>query len=113
MSIYVETRIQGQLADLWEKTQDPQLHQRWDARFSSIKRLSRDNELPSETFHYSTRMGFGISIAGEGETIGLRDQSDRCTSSLRFWSNDPKSLISEGTDTGSMSQQKPEFDSSR
>jgi hypothetical protein len=65
------------MGDLWEKTQDPQLHQRWDARFSSIKRLSRANELQPQTFHYSTRIGFGISIAGEGATVGLREQSDR------------------------------------
>src|SRR5581483_6495186 len=79
VSIYVETRIHGQMADLWEKTQDPQLHQCWDARFSLIKPLARTNELQPQTFQYSTRIGFGISIAGEGETVCLRDQSGKCT----------------------------------
>lgn len=96
MSIYVETRIQAPMADLWQKTQDPRLHQRWDARFSSITYRRRLNESQPQKFHYATRLGLGLAIAGEGETIGQRDDLDRCTSSLRFWSDDPKSLIREG-----------------
>lgn len=96
MSIYVETLIQAPMADLWEKTQYPQLHQHWDARFSSITYEPRANESQRQKFQYLTRIGCGLVIAGEGERIGQREGSDRCTSSLRFWSDDPKSLILEG-----------------
>ena len=44
MSIYLEARIHGQLNELWEKTQNPELHERWDARFTSIKYLPRAEE---------------------------------------------------------------------
>jgi uncharacterized membrane protein YphA (DoxX/SURF4 family) len=43
-------------------------------------------------------MGFGLQIRGEGETIGNRtDPQGQRTSALKFWSDDPKSLIREGT----------------
>lgn len=96
MSIYVETRIRGSLDELWEKTQNPELHQRWDARFTSIAYLPREYESAPQRFLYSTRIGFGLGIAGEGETIARRDKEGQRTSSLRFWSDDSKSLIREG-----------------
>lgn len=96
MSIYVEAHIHGSMDDLWRKTQDPQLHEKWDARFTSIKYLPRENELEPQRFLYATRIGFGVSIDGEGETVDNRDDGGRRTSSLRFWSDDPKSLIREG-----------------
>ena len=97
MSIYVEALIQGSLDDLWEKTQKPELHERWDARFTSIKYLPRKEESETQRFLYSTRIGFGVSVDGEGETVGSRDDNEgRITSSLRFWSKDSKSLICEG-----------------
>jgi hypothetical protein len=96
MSIYVEARIRGQLDDLWGKTQNPQLHESWDVRFTSIKYLSRAEESEPQRFLYSTRIGFGLSVDGEGETVDNRDDGGRRTSSLRFWSDDPKSLILEG-----------------
>ena len=97
MSIYVETRIQGSLDELWEKSQNPELHQRWDARFTTITYLPRADESEPQRFLYSTRIGFGLSVAGEGETVGsLNDEGGRRTSSLRFWSDDSKSLIREG-----------------
>jgi hypothetical protein len=39
MGIYVEIFIRGQLDDVWEKTQTPELHQRWDLRFTKIAYL--------------------------------------------------------------------------
>ena len=96
MSIYVETRIHGSLDDLWEKTQVPELHQRWDARFHSIQYLPRDSERQPQRFTYSTRIGCGFSIAGTGETVAECEIAGRRTSSLKFWSDDPKSLIREG-----------------
>ena len=97
MSIYVEILIRGSLDDLWEKTQDPKLHQRWDLRFSDIDYLPRQ---PGEAqkFLYKTRIGGGLRIEGAGESTGDRDDvSGQRTSALRFWSDDPKSLIRSGS----------------
>gem|GEM_PF-5589822 len=45
-------------------------------------------------FLYSTRIGAGLQIRGEGESAGERDDSSgQRTSALKFWSKDPKSLI--------------------
>jgi hypothetical protein len=82
--------------ELWQKTQQPDLHQRWDLRFTSITYLPREDNAP-QRFFYETRIGFGLAIAGEGESIGTRTSDRERTSSLRFWSDDLKSLISEGS----------------
>ncbi len=97
MSIYVEIRIRGHMDDLWQRTQNPELHECWDVRFTSIKYLSHSDESEPQRFLYSTRIGCGLAVHGEGETLGNRDEMEgRRTSSLRFWSDDPKSLIREG-----------------
>jgi DoxX-like protein len=97
MGIYVEIPIRASMDELWEKTQNPQLHERWDLRFSSIQYFPRLDDEPQK-FLYRTRIGFGLSIAGEGESVGTRDGEDGSrTSSLKFWSDDPKSLIRVGS----------------
>jgi hypothetical protein len=97
MSIYVETRIRGRLAELWQRTQDPALHERWDLRFSEIDYLPRRGDEP-QRFRYETRVGFGLRVRGEGESTGSRDgRSGERASALKFWSDDPKSLIREGS----------------
>lgn len=97
MSIYVEIRIRGRLENVWEHSQDPALHERWDLRFSEITYLPRRDNEP-QRFHYETRLGFGLRIRGVGESAGSRDgiSGDR-TSALKFWSDDPKSPIREGS----------------
>jgi hypothetical protein len=95
--IYVETLIRGSIAELWEKTQQPHLHQRWDLRFSTIDYLPRTSEAEPQRFLYTTRLGLGLSIAGGGESTGTRDVSGERTSALKFWSDDPKSLIRTGS----------------
>jgi len=96
--IYVEVRIQAPLDDVWRFTQDPQLHQRWDLRFSQIEYLARPDPAEPQRFLYATRIGFGLSIRGTGESAGQRSSGDGdTTSSLRFASDDPKSLIESGT----------------
>ncbi len=97
MSIYVEILIRSGIDDLWEKTQEPKLHQRWDLRFSEIDYLPRQ---PGEAqqFLYKTRIGGGLRIEGAGESTGERDDATgQRTSALRFWSDDPKSLIKLGS----------------
>jgi len=98
MSIFVEINIKADLDDLWSKTQVPGLHQRWDLRFTSIEYLPRESDSHPQKFLYSTRIGFGLKISGEGESVATRDSADGSrTSALKFWSDDPKSLILQGS----------------
>jgi hypothetical protein len=97
VSIYVEIFIHSPIDDLWEKTQEPKLHQRWDLRFSEIDYLPRQ---PGEAqkFRYATRIGAGMRIIGAGESTGERDnRGGQRTSALKFWSEDAKSLIQFGS----------------
>lgn len=97
MGIYVEILVRGAMEELWEKTQNPALHQRWDLRFSRIEYMPRTAGEPQK-FLYSTRIGAGMRIAGEGESTGERDEaSGQRTSALKFWSADRKSLIETGS----------------
>lgn len=96
MGIYVEIPIRSSMDELWEKTQNPQLHQRWDLRFTGIEYLPREAGQPQK-FLYRTRIGFGLKIDGKGESTGTRDAGGTLTSSLKFWSDDPKSLIRVGS----------------
>ena len=70
MSIYVEIRVRGSMDELWRQTQDPSLHERWDLRFSEIVYLPRPDETAPQRFSYATRIGFGLRIRGEGESVG-------------------------------------------
>ncbi|HEY8309916.1 MAG TPA: DoxX-like family protein, partial [Gemmatimonadaceae bacterium] len=80
------------------RAQDPELHQRWDLRFSEIDYLPRSDDESPQRFHYSTRIGFGLRIDGQGESTGTRNgPTGERTSALRFWSNDFKSLIRDGS----------------
>ncbi len=97
-SLYVETLIRGALDELWRLTQTPELHEHWDLRFTHIEYLPRPDESQPQRFRYSTRIGFGLKIVGEGETLGSRTSLyGPRTSALKFWSDDQKSLIREGT----------------
>src|SRR5258707_1269857 len=97
MSIYVEIPIRASMDELWEKTQNPQLHQRWDLRFTQIEYFPRRDGEP-QRFLYRTRIGFGLKIDGQGESIAERDGDGGArTSSLKFWSEDSKSLIKTGS----------------
>jgi uncharacterized membrane protein YphA (DoxX/SURF4 family) len=98
MSIYVEVLIRAPIDALWSHTQTPALHERWDLRFSRIEYLPREDETEPQRFHYATRIGFGLEVSGEGETVGRRDSTDgSSTSALRFGSDEPLSIIREGS----------------
>jgi uncharacterized membrane protein YphA (DoxX/SURF4 family) len=97
MSIYVEILIRGPMEELWAHTQTPELHERWDLRFSRIDYLPRSSELEPQRFRYATRIGFGLEVVGEGESLGERDlASGSRSSALRFSSADSRSIIREG-----------------
>ena len=92
----VQIDIQASMDRLWTLTQSPDLHQRWDLRFTEIQYLPRPDPAQPQQFRYATRIGFGLSICGGGETAGSFDKDGQRTSSLRFWSDDSKSLIRSG-----------------
>jgi hypothetical protein len=96
--IYVEILVRASLEELWAKTQQPDLHQRWDLRFSRIEYLPRPDEAAPQRFLYATRIALGLEVRGEGESVGEKDAPDGSrTSALRFWSEDRRALIREGS----------------
>lgn len=82
--------------EVWRLTQTPLLHERWDLRFSTIRYLPKA-EGETQRFLYTTRIGFGVAIEGEGETAGTMDSTTTRTSALRFWSDSSLSLIRAGS----------------
>jgi hypothetical protein len=91
-ALYVETVIRTDLDTLWQHTQDPVLHRRWDLRFAEISPLDE----PEGHFRYASRF-LGITVAGVGVSVASRDWPDGSrTSVLRFASADPLSLIRAG-----------------
>jgi hypothetical protein len=98
MSIYVEILVRAPMDAIWRCTQTPALHERWDLRFSRIEYLPGSSESEAQRFRYSTRIGFGVEVAGDGETVGERDRPDGSRSSaLRFGSDSRLSIIREGS----------------
>lgn len=87
--LYIETLIAADLERVWQVTQDPAAHSRWDARFHRIKYLA--GTLP-QRFEYVT---FGVS--GTGITAGEKLRTDGTRISvLRFASESPFSPIRAG-----------------
>src|SRR2546423_63377 len=95
--IYVETCIRATMEDLWRVTQTPALHARWDLRFTDIEYLPCPNSAEPQRFLYTTRIGFGLAVRGQGETVGNQEKPDERSSALRFCPADPKSLIRDGS----------------
>jgi DoxX-like family len=96
--IYVEICIRSTVDEIWRRTQTPELHQQWDLRFTSIDYVPGHSESEPQKFFYSTRIGFGLRVDGEGESTGTSaDVGGGRTSALSFWSRDPKSIISKGS----------------
>lgn len=96
--IYVETVIDTDMDKLWNYTHNPKLHEQWDLRFSKIDYLPKQNDDDPQTFLYETNIGFGLRIAGKGESVKTvyTDSGER-VSSLKFWTDQPISLIREGS----------------
>ncbi|WP_033341709.1 hypothetical protein [Catenuloplanes japonicus] len=93
-AIYVEAVIAAPLATVWEASQDPVAHCRWDARFGRIEPVPGTE--PAE-FRYVTTVLPGVEIGGHGFHAGQRDRSDGTrTSALRFGSADRRSPIADG-----------------
>ncbi|WP_051973284.1 SRPBCC family protein [Cryobacterium sp. MLB-32] len=94
-AIYVEILIDAPIDRVWELTQNPALHSRWDLRFSRIEPL---DDLPSggHRFAYETRLPFHL-IRGTGTSLGERHRLDGTrTSALKFTTRDPLSPLGDG-----------------
>ncbi|MGX4585575.1 DoxX-like family protein [Paenibacillus chitinolyticus] len=96
--IYVELDIQTDMETLWKATQTPELHQQWDLRFTEITYLPRNGDREPQRFHYRTRIGFGMNIAGTGETKAKMNLlTGERVSGLKFGSPQRISLIRSGS----------------
>lgn len=94
--IYVSAEMNTTMGKLWEYTQEPHIHTEWDARFTEISYVEKKEGEPQK-FLYKTKIGFGLEIAGEGESIGeIRKETGERISSLKFWTENQLSLIQIG-----------------
>ncbi|MGW3013154.1 hypothetical protein ACWC9R_30670 [Streptomyces sp. NPDC001219] len=96
MGLYVEARIRAGLDEVWDRSQLPDRHQRWDLRFTEIDYLPCAPGEPQH-FRYATRVLPLLTVHGTGVSAGERNRPDGTrTSALRFSSAHPLSLIEEG-----------------
>lgn len=93
--LYIEIDIAAPLDELWRKTQEPELHECWDLRFSSITYLPRAEGEPQK-FRYATRLG-ALEVGGWGESTGEKHSDGVRTSTLAFGSDDWRALIETGS----------------
>ena len=94
MSRPAVTSIKAPVEEIWDASQTPGQHQRWDLRFTSIDYLPKASDAEPQKFLYSTRIGFGLKISGEGESRGeVRGEDGSRVSVVRFWSDERLSLI--------------------
>ncbi|AQQ54787.1 DoxX-like family protein [Planococcus lenghuensis] len=95
--IYVEIDVQAEIEKVWSYTQQPQLHEQWDLRFSSI---IYNDKLPGEsvqTFTYATKVMPGVRVSGWGKSKGTHEkESGEKTSALHFGTDQLISPIAEG-----------------
>lgn len=90
--LYIETLIRAPIGQVWQHTQDPARHSRWDLRFTRIEPYGSAGR-----FRYATRLLPGLTIAGTGQSAGERRRPDgSATSVLRFACDHRLSLIRSG-----------------
>lgn len=93
--IYVETLIDAPLDRVWDATQDPAQHVRWDVRFSEIVPAPADDDGVTR-FTY-VRRSVVHDVHGTGVSLGERRRPDGTrTSALRFATGDRLSPIRAG-----------------
>ncbi len=63
--IYVESLIRAPIERVWDATQQPDQHQRWDVRFGAISYLPPSDGEP-QRFTYATTVAPGFTITGHG-----------------------------------------------
>lgn len=94
--VYVALDIATNFSELWEYTHNPRKQQEWDLRFSEITLVPAGDE--RKEYHYRTHIGFGLHVSGRGAPSGPQyEETGESTSALKFWSEQPLSLIREGS----------------
>lgn len=97
VGLYVEALIRVDPEELWELTQNPAHHQRWDLRFTEITYVPGAPDA-ARRFRYATRVAPFLTVAGTGTSAGERHRPDgERVSALRFSSPQPLSLLAEGS----------------
>ncbi|MFE9048659.1 hypothetical protein [Streptomyces rubiginosohelvolus] len=97
MGLYIEALIRTDPERLWDRTQDPAQHQRWDLRFTEISPLPGPAG-SALRFRYATRVLPFLTVAGTGTSAGERERADgERVSALRFASPERLSLLAEGS----------------
>ncbi|WP_092554857.1 SRPBCC family protein [Herbiconiux ginsengi] len=94
--IYVEIEIAASPDRVWELSQSPEAHTRWDLRFSCITPLETRVEGEPYRFRYERRVPFH-TIVGTGIALGEREsRTSERTSALRFTTDDRLSPLRDG-----------------
>lgn len=91
--IVVEAIIPAPVETVWERSQNPVEHVRWDIRFNDIRYREDKDERGFSLMDYRTRIGFGITVDGIGRYL---QNSPPHHSTFEFESGDWKSLITRG-----------------
>jgi hypothetical protein len=93
--LWVETTIRAPLERVWELTQTPEEHVRWDLRFSRIVPVA---DLPGGGWRFRYERSLpGHVITGTGTSLGERERPDGTrTSALRFDTADRLSPLRDG-----------------
>ncbi|MHC6592990.1 SRPBCC family protein [Arthrobacter sp. C152] len=95
--VYVEIAIRASMDRVWMLSQDPELHPRWDLRFSRIIPLAGGDAQDPVHFRYEFRLPLH-TIRGTGTSLGHRYRNDgQATSVLRFDTSDRLSPIGAGS----------------
>ena len=95
--IYVEIDIDSTIDDVWQYTQQPDLHEQWDLRFTTITYNEKEHEQAPQTFTYTTKVMPGLKVSGWGESKGTHEKDSGVkTSSLHFGTPQLISPIKEG-----------------
>lgn len=94
-ALYVEILIDASLDRVWELTQSPEQHVRWDGRFSAIVPTARRDDGAQE-FRYELDLGLH-TIRGTGVSLGdRRGRAGERTSALAFDTEDRLSPLGAG-----------------
>ncbi|PRZ06998.1 polyketide cyclase/dehydrase/lipid transport protein [Isoptericola sp. CG 20/1183] len=94
-ALYVEVTVRTTMDRIWELTQDPEQHARWDLRFSRIVPTGT-TATGATRFRYERALG-PHTIRGTGTSLGERHGPDGTrTSALRFGTDDRTSPLRDG-----------------
>jgi len=93
--IYVEVLINAPIDRVWELTQNPTLHPRWDARFTAIHPV---DDLAGGGYRFEYERSLLLhTIRGTGTSLGERSRPDGTrTSALKFTTRDRLSPLGDG-----------------